>query len=205
MKTTHTNSVAGINGTACRNKMNQLKSLLMGLCIAASLSVGSTANASFVHVGYSFADGANLLFGIKNFVVGAALYSASYSQTDSLGTNVSVSASQQEFKFGWYSNGLGTSSWYGTAGIGTMGFKGTGNNAAGISVAGETSAQATTFLVGRHFFWGFFDLKLGIGMTSWSGWGDFNIKSNGVTLSSVPKADLPTSFPGIDLGIGLNF
>jgi|GEM_PF-6203590 len=177
----------------------------MALALFLASAIPSAAGASTFHVGYSLADGANVLFGINNFVVGVSYWTVGLSYPDSLGTTVTVTGTQYLAKAGLYSNGLGISSWYLTGGLGKLTLKGKASSNV-TSVEGSSSANAMLITAGRHFFLGFLDIKVGLGVINLSGWGDLSIKdTSGTELSAVRASEFPSALPAIDLGIGVNF
>ena len=183
-----------------------VKLFSIALVIIGLASSNARAASKIVEFGYSLGDGANLLFGIGDFVVGAAYNSASASLTDSVAGTVSATLTLTNFKFGYYSNGLGTHSWYGTGLIGQTNIKGEKVGGVGGNASGSTSASILGASFGYHWFWGVFDMKLGLGVMTFSGWKDLDVKdASGTSLATVKMSELPTSLPMLDFGIGFNF
>lgn len=171
-----------------------------------ALALGGSAQASIAHLGYSVADGVNVLFNVgSSFVVGGTHHTAAFGYKDSFDTDVGVTGAMTMLKAGWYSEGLGEDSWYVTVGVGKMRFRGSGRNGV-LETDGTTAANSASLLLGRHFFISFMDVKIGLGALSFGGWQDAEMRDpNGTPVSTVPAKEFPTLLPALDFGVGVCF
>ena len=180
-------------------------SLFLGLGILVSSARAHAGTSDFVMLTYNFADGGNIMFPIGKFGIGASYGSGSASTTDSAGDKVSVALTQYKAKFGYWSNGIGTSSLYAIAGAGSGTVNATATLASnGSALSGNTNLSVVSGQLGYQWFWGAFTLHVGGQLYSYTIPAfSLNYTNTGALYQNI--SSFSSGGLGIDFGLGFAF
>ncbi len=177
--------------------MKTLKFFGIGLL----LSFAQTSHAKIFNVRYSFMDGPMFEFALGRLGLGVTYQS--YSTTATSGTSTAtVTGNRMGGRLSIYSSGIGSDSWYAGAlgGVVTSNYSQT---VSGTEFTAKPSASYYGFVAGYHWFWGVFNLNLGLGSLA------IQFPTTQLTSSTGTAGATFNAFsfalPAIDLGIGLAF
>ncbi|MCX7977967.1 MAG: hypothetical protein N2578_03090 [Bdellovibrionaceae bacterium] len=176
-----------------------MKKIITSLAIALA---AAPASATFMNIRYALLWGPTLEFAVGKFGLGVSTFTLSQEVDDATIGKYNYSARLTGALAAYYSEGMGNSSWYGTASLGNIGLK-FNQTVGSTDFTADNSTSYYGVAVGYHWFWGHINLNLGFGMFTFKA-GDTQLKSSSGTVgNTVPGFNF--SFPMIDLGLGVHF
>ena len=178
-----------------------LAKVLITFFVTSLLSVSASAGAKNLNIRFGLIDGLVGELGFGKFGLGVAYTTLSYTGTD-LSSSYTVKSTLTGLRLSGYSQGMGTSSWY-LALLGGVVSSTATQVSGGITYSASPSSSYYGATAGYHWFWGFFNLHLGLGMFNYTIKATPLVSSAGATGITIPS--VAVTLPGLDLGVGVTF
>lgn len=158
---------------------------------------GLAAQANFTNLRYGLVTGPMLELGFGKFGLGVSSSSASYSSLDYT-AKMNLTGGRLSFYFKQFD----MSSFYLAADAGQLKADFNQINVSGTQFTGTSNSTYTGAWIGYRWFWGWFNMNIGLGSLSYVV-KDLTLTSSTGETSAVPGFSV--SAPALDIGLGISF